>query len=120
MDKCIHDKGYCEILSDNEVKQPCIEGPCVYEMKLLPCPFCGGKTKIAVCDSEGNLRDDDYEQNPWSGLGYQLIHTIEENEGCPIAKYDCDGAEMGVYIYDSKEEAIEAWNRRATCTKGTE
>jgi hypothetical protein len=120
MDKCIHDKGYCEILSDNEVKQPCIEGPCVYEMKLKPCPFCGGETKIAVCDSEGNLRDDDYEQNPWSGLGYQLIHTIEENEGCPIAKYDCDGAEMGVYIYDSKEEAIEAWNRRATCTKGTE
>ena len=86
--------------------------------KLLPCPFCGGETKIAVCDSEGNLHDDDdYEQNPWSGLGYQLIHTIEENEGCPIAKYDCDGAEMGVYIYGSKEEAIEAWNRRSVTAK---
>lgn len=84
------------------------------EAKLLPCPFCGGEARILVSDSEGNLRDDDYEMNPWSGLGYRLIHAIEENEGCPIAKYDCDGAEMGVYIYNSKKEAIEAWNRRVT------
>jgi len=28
--KCIYEdeKGYCKILSDNEVKQPCINGPC--------------------------------------------------------------------------------------------
>ena len=36
--------------------------------KLLPCPFCGGETKIAVCDSEGNLHDDD-DMNKIHGQG---------------------------------------------------
>ena len=80
---------------------------------LKSCPFCGGKATIVCCDDEGNIHGDDYENDPWSGLGYQIRHSHEENEDCPIATYAVDGAIVGgVYIYDTREEAIEAWNRR--------
>ena len=83
--------------------------------ELKPCPFCGGKATIVYCDDEGNIHGDDYKDNPWSGLGYQIRHSHEENEDCPIARYAEDGAIMGsVYIYDTREEAIKAWNRRAS------
>lgn len=81
--------------------------------KLKCCPFCGGKATIICCDDEGNLHGDDYKDDPWSGLGYQIRHSHEENEDCPIARYAEDGAIIGgVYIYDTREEAIKAWNRR--------
>ena len=61
--------------------------------KLKPCPFCGGSAKIVLCDDEGNLHD--------------------ENPQCPIARYEVDGGIVGgVYIYDTEEQAAEAWNRR--------
>lgn len=81
--------------------------------KLKPCPFCGGKAEIVCCDEEGNLHGDDYENDQWSGLGYQIRHSHEENEDCPIARYAEDGAIIGgVYVYETEEEAAEAWNRR--------
>ena len=40
----------------------------------------------------------------------RLIDMESENDGCPIATED--GALLGVYAYDTKEEAVEAWNRR--------
>ena len=81
--------------------------------KLKSCPFCGSKIRIVVCDDEGNTHDDNYVNDPWSGLGYQLYHDItdDSNNQCPIARHEGEGI-MGVWIYDSKEEAIEAWNRR--------
>ena len=80
---------------------------------LLPCPFCGGNFLIAVCDDEGNIHNEaGYEQDPWSGLGYQIVHSVEENKDCPIAKYEEDDAIMGIFIFDTREEAIEAINRR--------
>ena len=79
--------------------------------ELKPCPFCGGSAKIIVCDDEGNHRDPNYQLDPWSGLGYMLYHYDEDNPECPIA-HEC-GSQCGRYIYDTKEEAIEAWNRRA-------
>lgn len=83
------------------------------EKKLKPCPFCGSDIRIICTDDEGNLHDEDYERNPWSGLGYKLYHDITdvEDENCPIARHEGEG-EMGVWIYDTKEEAIEAWNKR--------
>ena len=81
---------------------------------LKPCPFCRSKIRIVVCDGEGNIHDEDYENDPWSGLGYQLYHEITDDptERCPIAGHEGEGT-MGVWIYDTKEEAIDAWNRRA-------
>lgn len=40
--------------------------------KLKPCPFCGRIPKICICDDEGNLRDEKYKENPYSGLTYHL------------------------------------------------
>ena len=82
-------------------------------VKPKPCPFCGGRVGITVCDDEGNLHDREYLARPYSGVGYQLRHTHELNPGCPIAKYEEEGGIVGVWIYDTAEEAIEAWNRRA-------
>ena len=79
----------------------------------LKCPFCEGEVRIVVCDSEGNLRPDEYENDPWSGLGFKLYHdeTMTNGEYCPIAGHESEGT-LGMYIYDTKEEAIEAWNTR--------
>ena len=81
--------------------------------ELKPCPFCGGEVSIVLCDDEGNLHDEAYRECPYSGLGFMLCHTHEENPECPIASYECDGGILGgVYIYDTEEQAADAWNRR--------
>ena len=84
--------------------------------KLKTCPFCGGSVKVVVVDDEGNIhREDNYAQNPWSGLFYGLIHDDQNSDdNCPIATFFEDDTTMGRFLYDSKEEAAEAWNRRPT------
>lgn len=81
--------------------------------KLKECPFCGGVAKLIVSDDEGNIRDEDYENNPWSGLSFKIEHVQDQNKGCPIASYRHEeGGTLGVYLYDSRKEAITAWNTR--------
>lgn len=82
------------------------------EKSLELCPFCGGRAKISVSDDEGNDRNEEYESDPWSGLSFKIKHEHENNKDCPIANYEEDGSSMGVYLYDSREEAIKAWNTR--------
>ena len=87
--------------------------------ELKSCPFCGGKVSLALCDDEGNLHDEAYREHPYSGLGFMLFHAHEENPECPIASYECDGGILGgVHIYDTEEQATEAWNRRTDVVYG--
>lgn len=79
---------------------------------MLVCPFCGGFVRIVVCDEEGNIRTEEYENDPWSGLGYQLMHErkdVPKGRKCPISTLDGDEQCLGAYIYDSRDEAYNRW-----------
>ena len=79
-------------------------------IELKPCPFCGGQVKFLIMDDEFNIHDEEYEKDPWSGLQYGIYHDVEDNEGCPIATHVNEI--LGVYGYDTKEDAAETWNER--------
>ena len=83
---------------------------------LEPCPFCGIRPKIIVCDGEGNThREPGYEENPWSGLCYAIEHHVGQSPECPIATFAPEDSiieYIGTWTYDTREEAIEAWNKR--------
>ena len=49
------------------------------EKKLKPCPFCGSEIRIICCDDEGNLHEEEYEKEQWSGLGYRLYHDVTDD-----------------------------------------
>lgn len=80
--------------------------------ELKPCPFCGGVAKIQISDDEGNLRDEEYKSDPWSGLSYSIVHDNKENKDCPIANHYQDGGVVGAFLYDSEEELTTSWNKR--------
>lgn len=82
--------------------------------RLKACPFCGKKPLIYVCDNEGNIHNDEYIDNPWSGLSFAICHVadlgVDNSLICPIASFE---AEMvGTQLYDSIDELVERWNNR--------
>lgn len=79
--------------------------------ELKPCPFCGGEVSVVVLDDEGNIRDEEYERDPYSGLSYAVAHD-DPNGACPIATYD----EPLPWLYDSRDGVAHVWNRRAERT----
>lgn len=92
---------------------------------LKPCPFgADHKVWIGVHDDEGNYHGAigcGYESDPWSGLSYGLHH--EGWGDCPLCT-DGEGDCMGGMLFDTPEDATEAWNTRheRTCkriVKGT-
>ena len=84
--------------------------------ELKPCPFCGREEAvwIGVHDDEGNYHGMhggcDYEDDPWSGLSYGLHHVDWGN--CLLCT-DGEDSVMGGVLFDTAEDAAEAWNRRA-------
>lgn len=79
---------------------------------LKICPFCKKQAVfIGVHDDEGNYKGRPgcvYEQDPWSGLSYALHH-----EGWGDCILCSDGADttMGGILFDTAEEAADAWNK---------
>jgi len=85
--------------------------------ELKPCPFCADhKVWIGVHDDEGNYHGTtgcEYEADHWSGLTYGLHH--DGSGDCPMCtdgEWDC----MGGMLFDTPEDATEAWNTRAELT----
>lgn len=81
--------------------------------KQVRCPWCNGVIRIEVTDEEGNWQGDDYESDPWSGLGFQLAHDkndVPKGKECPIATHR--GQWLGRYIYDTRDEAHAAAAQR--------
>ena len=90
----------------------------MFDENKLICPFWGGAVRITVCDDEGNDRSEEYESDPWSGLGYKLAHDendIPDGEFCPVATFEDET--LGMNIYDSREEAASAWKHRPSGAK---
>lgn len=56
--------------------------------KLRPCPFCGGEARLQLTDDEGNFKDESYLENPYSGVGYVIVHDISNSvDCCPTCKH---------------------------------
>lgn len=82
-------------------------------MEIKSCPFCGNSTAVRVVDANEvdfiKPEDERYEKNPY----YQVVCCMNEDSPVPIAdwKQGC-GAAGG--FRQTKEEAISAWNHRAS------
>ena len=81
------------------------------DLKIInPCPFCGKKFFIDIRDDEGNLRNKEYEHDPWSGLSFSVRHTKDKNKNCPIAHHEDE--QIGTILFESRNELIEVMNKR--------
>lgn len=72
------------------------------------CRYCGGKIRTVICDNEGNIHDEEYLKEPYSGVGYMLAHDrsdVPAGIECPICTQD---DAIGSRIYDTEDEAYEA------------
>lgn len=69
--------------------------------KLLPCPFCGGEANgnatVTYCDAM-------VKKQKWDQATYYYCNCIM-----------CGVQNMGMVGHKTREQAIEAWNRRAPC-----
>jgi hypothetical protein len=76
-------------------------------IKMLPCPFCGGK---------GILQEEELyypvlrkHKKRW----FPLCSGNDALEYCPMMNPENDGEQGGVTVsWESEEEAIKAWNTR--------
>ena len=78
--------------------------------KLKPCPFCGGEARLQLTDYKGNFKDESYLEEPYSGIGYVIIHNGSMGIDCPVTTDRGDS--IGMYIYRSEKAAIDTWNKR--------
>lgn len=70
--------------------------------RLTLCPVCKGEMRIQITDDEGNWHNEvGYEDNPWSGLWYEVLH-VENDPDCPLVNGFCS---------NSIKEVIAMWNK---------
>jgi hypothetical protein len=70
------------------------------------------RNKILVCDEEGNVKCEDYEEDPWGGLSFALSHERNSSDDkCPISGFNADEVTAG-FLYGTREEAISSWSIR--------
>lgn len=77
--------------------------------KLKPCPFCKGRMHIEECDSEGELFEEGMEG--YADVYYRITHHLSDvprGQYCPVAMHEDEG--LGVWVYLTREGAVEAWN----------
>ena len=58
--------------------------------ELKPCPFCGGEAFVT-----------------------EYLYSCDPTSRATTHAVECNGCHTTTFEFDSKEEAIEAWNRRA-------
>ena len=72
------------------------------------------ETALYVCDEEGNIKNDDYVNDPWSGLYYSICHEMDYSKGndnvCHVATFKREI--LGTQLYERIDELVERWNRR--------
>lgn len=80
---------------------------------IKPCPFCGGTIELRVTDDCGNWRPEEYEfdadAKKRQDIYFQIVHHENAAGNCPIWCYADEGFTQ---LYESREDAINAWNRR--------
>ena len=53
------------------------------------------------------------EAEPYAAALQRTVRPLKEDGWNGTAAYECDGGILGgVYIYDTEEQATEAWNKR--------
>lgn len=67
------------------------------EIKLKPCPFCGGEAKLSKFTMRESVKDQ---------------HGIFPGKEYPVCRVVCTSCGTRTAQWDSEEEAIAAWNRR--------
>lgn len=77
--------------------------------KLKPCPFCGGRMLFVGTVAETEMTPPDHPDFNCDSNQYNVV--------CDFTAGGC-GASSGKG-YESEEEAIEAWNRRADNANAT-
>lgn len=73
--------------------------------KEYECPFCDEPVILQITDDEGNFRNEDYLDDPWSGVGYIPRHDTDNT--CPIATHEAET--LGKFNYESVEEFEKSW-----------
>ena len=68
------------------------------EIKLLPCPFCGGKAEI---------REVDYDPE-W----HPTYNDPDSGGDAPVYVISCKSCEAGIKYKYKESEAVQAWNTR--------
>lgn len=76
--------------------------------ELKPCPFCGWKAEVKICDGSGSFYTDIVEKAfSVTKKGRQMTHCLVRCERC--------GVRTEAHL--TRRGAFKAWNRRANDEK---